>query len=311
MFKGKTFALVVCLLSCNTHASAKDPVAEKLSVSEILKKVEATYATMQNYKSDGKVKIDMQTNGMKIKMETSFTILLKKPNQYLISWEQRDFPMPGMSSSGAVWSDGTQPFLYMGRAGVENSYSKLKNDAIALGAATGISGGAAHTIPSRFLTNATKNLVQPFSTLVDPQIEKSELIDNEDCYLVSGSSKVCKREAFWISKSRFLILKYSHSMEPPEGGREIPKMTDKQIKEAILGMGQEITAENIEKMRNMMESSAKMLKTVNIKGDSTESQQNISSPELEASDFLFELPGDVVFKKSMFDGLPNEIPEIQ
>ncbi len=313
MFKGTLFALAVCFLSCNTHVIAKDLVAEKLTASAILKKVEATYAAMQSYKSEGMIKVDMQTNGMNVKMETSFIILLKKPNQYLISWKQNNFPMPGMSSSGAVWSDGTQPFYYMGmgRVGADSSYTKLANDALALGAATGVSGGAAHTIPSRFFMDLTEGLVQAFSTLVDPQIEKSEQIDKEDCYLISGSSKAFKRESFWISKSRYLILKFSRSMEPPEGGRKTPEMTDKQIEEAIRGMGQEVTAESIEKMRNMMESAAKMIKTMDIKGESTESQQNISSPKLEASDFLFELPEDAVFKKSMLDGLPEEMPEIE
>ena len=308
MIKGIALALAVSLSFWSANAIAKGTATEKLTASEILKKVEATYAAMQSYKSEGKVKVDVQTNGMNVKMETSFIILLKKPNQYLISWKQDNFPMPGMSSSGAVWSDGTQPFLFMG-AGADRSYTKLENEALALGAATGVSGGAAHTIPSRFFMDLIEGFVQPFPTLVDPQIEKSEQIDKEDCYLISGSSKAFKREAFWISKSRHLILKFSRSMEPPEGGRQTPEMTDEQIEEAIRGMGQEVSAESIEKMRDMMKSAAKMITTMDIKGDSTESQQNISSPELEASDFLFELPDDAVFKKSLLDGLPDGFPE--
>lgn len=311
MIKGIALALAVSLCLWSTNAVSKGTAAEKLTAGEILKKVEATYAAMQTYKSEGTVLIDIQTNGMNVKMEKSFTLLLKKPNQYLISWKQKDFPMPGMSSSGAVWSDGSQPFLYMGTKGIANGYSKLNNDTIALGAATGISGGAAHTIPSRFFTEVSKNLAQPFSTLVNPEIEKSELLDEEDCFLIRGNSKVFKQESFWISKSRYIILKYSHSMEPPEGGREIPKMTDKQLEDAIRGLGQEVSAESIEKMRKMMKASAEIIKTVDIQGSSTEIHQKISSPELDASDFLFQLPEGAKLQKSMLDGLPNEIPEIQ
>ena len=85
---------------------------------------------------------------MKMNTETSFSILLKKPNLYLISWTQKNMPMAGMTQGGAVWSDGTQPYLYMG---VMNAYSKMGSDEMALASATGISGGAANTIPSLFL----------------------------------------------------------------------------------------------------------------------------------------------------------------
>ena len=47
--------------------------------------------------------------------------------------------MPGREQAGAVWNDGTQPYLYMG---VANADAKMTGDIFALGAATGISSGA-------------------------------------------------------------------------------------------------------------------------------------------------------------------------
>ena len=290
----KILALVITPLLLGTNAFGDDT-----SPNEILKTVAATYKTMKTYKAEGTITADIDGGGMKMKTETSFSILLKKPNRYLISWTQKTMPMPGMVQSGAVWSDGTQPYLYMG---IMNAYSKVASDEIALGGATGISGGAAFTIPSLFMS-AFKEQSAPFSRLKDPKIERTEKVEGEDCYLISGASTVSKKEAFWISKSTYLILKYRRSFEPPEGGRQMPEMTDEQLEEAIKGMGQEVTKESKKKMREVMAKSRTMLKTVKMKGSSTELQANVSSPELNNSDFAFALPEGTVLKESLFGGV--------
>jgi len=133
----------VVLLSLHALAEEADP-------AKILAKVQATYKAMQTYKAKGTVQMDMDMSGTKVSMETSFTMALKKPNQYLVTWTQENPMMPGMpAQTGAVWSDGTQPYLYMG---MMNAYSKIEGDMMALSAATGISSGAAFTIPSLFLS---------------------------------------------------------------------------------------------------------------------------------------------------------------
>ena len=290
----KILALVITPLLLGTNAFGDDT-----SPNEILKTVAATYQAMKTYKAEGTITADIDAGGMKMKTETSFSILLKKPNRYLISWTQKTMPMPGMVQSGAVWSDGTQPYLYMG---IMNAYSKVGSDEIALGGATGISGGAAFTIPSLFMS-AFKEQSAPFSRLKDPKIERTEKVGGEDCYLISGASTVSKKEAFWISKSTYLILKYRRSLERPEGGRQMCEMTDEQLEEAIKGMGQEVTEESKKKMREVMAKSRTMLKTVKMKGSSTELQANVSSPELNNSDFAFALPEGTVLKESLFGGV--------
>lgn len=287
-------ALAITVLMLGTNSFGDD-----ISPSEILKKVAETYKSMKTYKAKGTITSDIDTGGMKMKTETSFSILLKKPNLYLISWTQKNMPMPGMMQSGAVWSDGTQPYLYMG---VMNAYSKMSSDELALGGATGISGGAAFTIPSLFLS-AFKEQPAPFSRLRDPKIEKTERVGKEDCYVISGPSTISKKETFWISKTNYLIRKYYRSLEPPSGGRKMPEITDEQLEEAIKGMGQEVTEESKKNMREMMEMSRKTLTTVNMTGSSTELHAHISSPELTKSDFKYALPEGTVLKDSLFGGM--------
>jgi outer membrane lipoprotein-sorting protein len=272
-------------------------LAGDITPGEIFQRTEAAYASMQTYQSDGTASSDMDSGGSKMQMETSFTILLKKPNLYRITWTQKG--MMGMTQSGAVWSDGSQPYLYMG---IMNAYSKMSSDQIALSGATGISGGAAFTIPSLFLAsfNVPSN---HFARLQNPRIEKTEKIGDDDCYVISGPSKISKNETFWISKSNYLIRKYSRSLEPPEGGRQMPEMTDEDMAKAMKAMGLEVNDETKKNMRDMMEKSKAALNTAALKGSMTEVQAHVSSPALTAKDFQFTPPADAVLKDSLFGGL--------
>lgn len=285
------FAIIAML---SGHSSA-----EELTPSEIFEKVKAAYKSMETYQAEGTITSNVETPGTKLNTKASFSILLKKPNLYLITWGQDKGALPGISQSGAVWSDGTQPYLYMG---IMNAYSKIGRDELALAAATGISGGVADTIPSLFFS-AFPGQGGLFLTMKSPQIEKSEKVGEDDCYVISGSSSTSKKEAFWVSKKSYLIRKYYQSLESPKGGRAIPEMTEAQLEEAIKALGQEVTEESKKNMRKIMTTSTSMLKNTEMKGFSTELHAKVSSPELHKSDFKFALPEGVVLKDSLFDGV--------
>lgn len=270
---------------------AMNTLAADVTPGEIFEKAKAAYGSMQTYKAEGTIISDIDIGGMTMQTETSFSMLLKKPNLYLISWNQKNMLMPAISQSGAVWSDSTQPYLYMGIMG---AYSKMSSDELALSAATGISGGATFTIPSFFLS-AFKGQPNPFSRLKDPRIEKIEKVGEDDCYVIGGPSAISKKETFWISKAKYLIRKYDRSLEAPEGGRQMPELTDNQIEDAIKLTGQQVTDESRKSTREMM----KMVATVSMKGSSTELHANMSSPELARQDFHFALPAGTVLKESL------------
>ena len=86
----------------------------------------------------------------------------------------------------------------------------------------------------------------------------------------------------------------------------MPEMTDEQLEQAIKGMGQEVTDESKKNMREMTEKSRKMLKTMKMKGSSTELHANVSSPELNENDFKFDPPEGTVFKESLFEGVLDQ-----
>ena len=276
--------------------------ADDTEPSKIFEKVIAAYTSMETYKAEGTSISDIDMGGKMINTSTEFSIILKKPNLYRISWNQKSIwtqkstLMPDMVQSGAVWSDGTQPYLYIGGA---KAYSKMANDLAALGSATGISGGAAFTIPSIFLS-VFKEQLAPFSRLTNPKLVKVEPVENEGCYVITGSSASSKQETFWISKSRYLIIKYSQSLEVPEGGRTVPEITDEQLTETIKEMGQEVTEERKQQVREMMKKD--LLQTTKMKGSLTELHVHVSSPELNKADFQFALPEGTALKESLFGG---------
>ena len=108
----KNSALAATVFVLGMPVFGADPVAD-----EVLQQVSEKYKTMETYKAEGTILMDAETSGRKVQLETSFTILLKKPDLYLITWKQTGI----VPQSGAAWSDGTQPYLYMGAT---NAYAK-------------------------------------------------------------------------------------------------------------------------------------------------------------------------------------------
>ncbi len=282
--------LAVMSLASFVYAGEPDP-------KQILDKVAAQYESLQTYEAEGTVVTDIETGRGSMHMETSFSMKLKKPNLYLITWTQKGMPMSGMEQSGAVWNAGAQPCLYMG---IMKAYSKMTSDEIALGAATGISGGAAFTIPWLFFS-----VLGPkhgaILQLADPKIEKIEKLDGEECYVVSGSSPISRKETFWISTRRLLILQFSRSLEPPAGRPAQQDLTDKELDEAIKGLGQEPTPEARATMKEILKQGQETLKNAKIKGTSCEHHLKISSPQLSQADFQFKVPEGTALEDSLFN----------
>jgi hypothetical protein len=124
-------------------------------------------------------------------------------------------------------------------------------------------------IPPLFLPDF-KGEKASFSWLKDPKVEKLEKVGEEHCYVISGSSAFSKKETFWISKTSYHIRKYCQSFEPPEGGRRIPGMTEKEIER------EKKYAEEYNRSK--------------ISGSYTQVYTGISSPELNQDDFKYALP---------------------
>jgi hypothetical protein len=287
-------SLLFCLL---VAPAATISFAEETDPKIIREKVVAAYKALDTYSAEGKATTESDAiQGQRMIVETSFSMKMKKPNHYLITWNQTSSMIPGKSQSGAVWNSDSQPYLYIGAV---KAYSKMTNDEMALGGATGISGGAACTIPSFFLA-ALPSQLDTFSRLLAPKLTDDEEIDGEECYVIDSSSAISKKETFWITKKSFLIKQCSRSLEPPEGGIACPAMSDEQLETTIKGLGQEVTKERKEAMRKKMKDAQTLVQAAHLKGTMTEHHTTIAMPTLIEKDFAFKVPDDVVLNDSLF-----------
>lgn len=293
MTKMRVVALVIFTMWVGHTFAA----AEEMPAKDLIKKVEDTYRTMKTYKAEGTIIADLETSDTKERAETSFSILLKKPSFYRITWSMKSNSPKAKSYSGAVWNDGTQPFFYNGLFG---TCRKANNDQLALISATGVSSGAANTIPSLFL-DVYEEKTSPFSRLMEPRIEKTEKVGKEACYVLSASSTLSRNETFWISKKRYLIVKHERSLELPEKGVRLPDMTRKDIEDALNDMRETVTEKKVKDLETRMKLANLLLEIWKAKGTHTEQHMDISSPKLDKSDFKFTPPEGTVFKDSIFD----------
>ena len=180
---------------------ATDKTGENLPTGEIFKNAREKYASLASYGDEGKTVAVL--NGMTI--TTAFTIKLARPNLYRIEWEQNSVS-PVFSFATAktqsVWSAGQGDFLEMG-AGVQ----KQTSQEMALASATGISGGAAATIPGTFFKMNWGN--QLGASEAGQKRQGDEKVGEEDCYVFTSDTNG-QATTLWIGKRDFLIHQVRH-----------------------------------------------------------------------------------------------------
>jgi hypothetical protein len=266
------FALVVL----SAAAAAQTPDA-----NQILRDVQARYASMQTYSSIGEVRdvitMDAPKGGAAPQPEllTTFTIKLARSQMYRITWLQKS---GFFDNDGALWSDGGQRFFRMlghteQPADTEEGFA----------GATGVSGGAAATIPSVFF-DFSVNLIK---ALNNPVRVGEESIDGDACYVIKSHDERFDR-TFWISKETKLI-RQERTDTLNMADFQMPEMTDEIIKKALQMTGKEATPEAIQAMRDMMAAAQKMQKTMpkpqSNSSIETHHQIKIDEP-MTAGDFL-------------------------
>ena len=259
---------------------ASDPTAV-----EIIQKVQAQYAGFDSYSSEGEIVTDMDMSGVDVdtipgmtddrtkklreskefqdtlkKRQTfkhTFSIKLARPDYY-IEWDQKVHEKH--SNTGAVWSKGKEHFIFNAKR-----KTSPKDRLMALASATGVSGGAANTIPSLFFAQPANVLHQ----LNNVRQEGEEAIDGDQCYIIAGKMANMTMK-YWISKDTLLIRQRQQIL----GGKlEIPELSDEDIKKALESAGGQATDEAIRKFKDRIRLSQIMASKM--KGTITEIHRNI------------------------------------
>ena len=279
------------------------------TAQEVLEEVQATYRDLETYRSEGTVVFKGSINGEESTEETSFRMRLKKPNLYLILWSGRQ---EGEEMEGAIWNDGTQAYFYMG---VQNgkvdrkTYNKARDDRMAIASATGVSQGAATTIPSLFFPEFEPEYLRGWGVDYpkNARIDRVEEVQGEECYVITGESATVKEETYWISKSRHFIVKYYHSYDRPEGAMSPLELHDGAMAHAKLDPSNEMSSW----VRKKLVEHEEFLQSSEFTGSSTETHEKRSTPKLKKADFQFTPPKDAVLEEFSYpwDDIPPESPE--
>ena len=186
---------VILMGGATTVVLSSDLARETLPPVDIIKRAQAKYASLTNYSDEGR----SIATGDGTTITTSFTIRLAQTNLYRIEWQQnRESSFSTIKTKAqAVWSAGEGDFLELGSGAIRQVGLEM-----ALAGATGISGGAADTIPGIFFK---LNWGNQFGDSVSSEKQQTdEKVGDVDCYVFTSDSKGPTR-TLWIGRQDFLI----------------------------------------------------------------------------------------------------------
>jgi hypothetical protein len=252
------------------------------SAQDVLEAVLATYRELETYRSEGNVVCEGSRGGVDISGVITFRLLLKKPDLYLISASGN---RGGEEIEGTMWSDGRQPYLYLGWGSDRKEYYAVRNDRTNLTRGGYLTIGASDTIPDLFFPELRLGLTHfPEDFAKIARIDRVEEVQGEPCYVITGHSDACPEITYWISRSSNFVVKYHRTFDGPRAVKasvEAFETLDPDTQEEV--GGRESRMKVWEALKSLSYSS-------------TETHENSSTPELEEADFQFTLPKDAVLK---------------
>lgn len=288
---------------------------EETDPQEIFKKTQAAYASLSTLSIQWIVvqvaKAQSAPPGQTYRYTYAYSFQLKRPNQYLLTFKSTMSIRDNHSemSSGAIWNDGKQPWVYVNQFG--KSYGRIKYDwqAIQPAGFGGSSGRATMLlIYSRFFTPT-----EPETAFAGFELMPSEQVNGEDCYVLHRTSQEEKgadisdmdSNTVWISKTNFLVRKYSLVKGPP-------------LLESLEAHARKAVAEEIRRGKSMSEDeqAARRAEIVKRFQDDEKDKirgpvianlpKTIASPKFTDEHFSFKLPADAKYKVFEFGGLPQD-----
>ncbi len=148
----------------------------------------------------------------------------------------------------------------------------------ALSMATGISGGAAGTLPAIFFGLNYNSLKKS----KDAAFGQDADIEGDPCYVITEKGSPVGM-TLWISKKSRLLRQIRDDFNGP---MKVPELTDEQAKGVLQSMGQAPTAAAMERMKAQM-ASARTMMSSGMTGFSIEvHRQIVVNATLHKADFI-------------------------
>jgi outer membrane lipoprotein-sorting protein len=195
MLGNKLFYLTLGILLLTVIGGSSFGQQPSLSGEQIVRKMAEQYTSAKSYFDVGVVQTVSAADERLIETNVSFKTYFERPNKMRFEWEEGG----QLKSWHIVWSDGKDVFTYWDSGGLKREESL----SLALAGATGISRGAAHTVPVLLLQDVGFKLTEMSNT----SLVREEQLEGEDCFVVKGFHPFGFPIDLWISKNDFLLRK--------------------------------------------------------------------------------------------------------
>jgi hypothetical protein len=279
--------------------------AEETDANEVLKKTLAAYANLPTYSSQCAIAWSFSAKGISFRHNRQMSIKMRKSNQFFITDREKiTAPQPLNVKSSTIWNEGKQPCIFtqplQGNPPSPPFWSKTKDTKSMLDLE--LDGfGRPDCVPQLFFLAETLD-ASPFSSLVEPQLSKSEKIAGEDCYVIGNKSKSYTKESYWISKADFLIRQYSQSTDAAQ--ELLERNFGQTVDEEARATGRTLTtAERSAKITAKI----KEYRAPQPSGTVTATYSKIETPDFKDADFAFKLPPGTKYHMlpAQFGGVPE------
>ncbi len=193
-FVGSVGAIVLLAGGAATVAISQTSNPTGPSAQEIVQRSQDAYAALSSYCDEG---TSVATIGTTKVAPHTFSIKLARPNLYRVDWAQDS---GFFNQTGLVWSAGSGDFSKMSHS--SRTTTTNSNMETALSSATGVSGGAAGSIPGTFFKMNWGNKLG--ASMQSATRKPDDKIGEVDCYVLAQSLKG-HTTTMWIGKQDFLI----------------------------------------------------------------------------------------------------------
>ncbi len=263
----------------------------------LIRQVINTYRSLATYQVTGQTDTeitDFNQGGKVSQLTHRFTILMKKPNGYHITWED-DFLPYYQAKQGAVWNSSRQAYVYNQSVG---GYMKIPTDFVNLRSCAGVSTGSTLILPALFFAFFPEQDTQ-LSMLKDPVVKGREEVDGVQCYVLEGRDQQ-KVVTYWIATNNFLIHQYALLIDQPNGREMDLDTTEEEAKADLRAQGLEPTKERIKHFIRTLEISSKALKQLRSRLIATHHFSKISLPDIHSVDLEFSVPDGMPLKVDLW-----------